>query len=192
MTLAFRDILKVSAPVVLWSFLSSLFAADQPARPQTPLPHEPAASAESNPSKVGAITQAAVRAGVLSCAGRVEQVASFLTLNSRNGAVLFVPPSQPDQRLFSTSIEIENKDAPLAYASATFAPGMANGCGTVYDSVVYWNVSCDEISTRNFAGAKRVGVLSRGIGILDAGLGSRIFLMPAGAGCVSIKKEVVQ
>ena len=189
---AFRDVLNVSAPVVLWIFISSAFAADQPIKPQAPPPSEPASSPESIPSKVGAITQAAVRAGVLSCAGRVEQVSSFLTANSRNGAVLFVPPGQPDQRLFSTSIEIENKDAPLAYASVTFAPGMANGCGSVYDTVVYWNTSCDEVAMRNFAGVRRIGALSRGIGVLDAGVASRIFLMPAGVGCVSIKKEVVQ
>jgi hypothetical protein len=141
--------------------------------------------------KIHVITQAALKSGVNACAGRIEQVANFLTGDSQSSAVLFLPPSFPDQRLFSTSIEVENKNGPLAYASASFAPGMANGCGGMYETVVYWNASCDQIAIRNFSKLKRIGVISRNIVILDGGVSSRIFLMPAGVGCVSIKKEVV-
>jgi hypothetical protein len=143
------------------------------------------------PQKIHAITQAALKSGVNACAGRIEQVASFLTADSQSSAVLFLPPSLPDQRLVSTSIEVENKNGPLAYASASFAPGLANGCGGMYETVVYWSASCDQIAMRNFPKLKRIGVISRNIVILDGGISTRIFLMPAGVGCVSIKKEVV-
>lgn len=143
------------------------------------------------PQKIHAITNAALKSGVNACAGRIEQVANFLTADSQSSAVLFLPPSLPDQRLVSTSIEVENKNGPLAYASASFAPGMANGCGGMYETVVYWSASCDQVAMRSFSKLKRIGVISRSIVILDGGISTRIFLMPAGVGCVSIKKEVV-
>jgi len=168
--------------------LPGIFAAEpnKPAKPQR------APTLQPSPAKVSGITNAAVKSGVLSCAGRVEQVANFLTANSRSGAILFVPPTKPDQQLVSASIEIESREVPLAYGSASFAPGMANGCGTMYEAVVYWRAPCEEIASRQFPGLKRVGVLSRSIAILNGGVSTRIFLMPAGGGCVSIKKEVVQ
>lgn len=141
---------------------------------------------------VNAITQTATQAGVLSCATRINQVTDMLTARSRSGAFLFLPRSQPDQRIFSASLEVLGEGVPAVYASESFAPNQANGCGVMYEAVAYWNASCDDVATRQFPGNKRVGVLYRNIAILDGEDSVRIFLMPAGTGCVSIKKEVLQ
>jgi len=183
----FRKARDFTAQVFLCAFLSTTFAADQEIAPQ-PQPQ----ISQPSPAKVSGITQAAVKGGVLSCAGRIEQVSNFLTTNSRSAAVLFIPPSQPDRQLVSASIEIEPKDAPLVYGSASFAPGMANGCGGIYETVIYWPARCEEVASRNFSGLKQSGVISRNIAVLDAGISARVFLMPAGPGCVSIKKELVR
>lgn len=137
------------------------------------------------------ITQAAVRAGVLSCSARINQVASFLTANSQSGAFLFTPGAQSDQRLFSTSLEVSGPNAPPAYASASFAPNQANGCGALYETVAYWPNGCDKVAAQQFAGLKDGGKLGNRTQVLVLGPSSRVFLMPAGSGCVSIKKEVI-
>lgn len=144
-----------------------------------------------NPA-VNAVTQAAVQGGVLSCAGRINQVTNFLSAKGQSGAFLFLPFSQPDQRLFSASLEIQGQETPTVYASESFAPNQANGCGGMYETVEYWSASCDDLATRQFPALKSTGVLYRNIKMMDGGAGVRIFLMPAGAGCISIKKEVIQ
>ena len=47
------------------------------------------------------------------------------------------------------------------------------------------------VATQQFAGLKRAGQMKTNITLLDGGPATKVFLMPAGSGCVSIKKEVV-
>ncbi|CDS53140.1 hypothetical protein [Polaromonas sp. CG9_12] len=136
------------------------------------------------------VTQAAVAQGVLNCAARINQVSSFVGYTAQAGALLMIPPAQPDQRLVPLALEVPAENGP-AYVSATFAPNQANGCGAAYDAVVYWPQKCEAVASRQFAGLKRVGVLKTSITVLDGGEATKVFLMPAGSGCVSIKKEVV-
>lgn len=152
-----------------------------------------AVSAAAAPPAVNGITQAAVSGGVLSCAGRINQVANFLTGGSQGvGAFLFTSPVDPDQRLASVSLEIPaGVDGGSVYASASFAPNQANGCGATYETIIYWPDKCEEVAAKNLGIMKRVGLLAKNITVLDGGA-TKIFLLPAGSGCVSMKKEVVQ
>ena len=158
-------------------------------------PHASIAATEPAPPATGAInpiTQAAVASGVLACAARVDQVAKFLTAGVPGNFWLFLPEQARDQHIVSASIEVDGKEVPAAYASSDFAPGMANGCGAIYESVVYWPGRCEEVAAKHFAGLPKGKNLGRLISSLDAGGGARVFLMPAGnGGCVSIKKEML-
>jgi hypothetical protein len=137
------------------------------------------------------ITDAAVKAGVQSCADRINQVTDFLTTGNRSGAILFEPPSTPDKRLISISLGLAMKGGKVAYASESFAPNQANGCGGMYETVVYWAEGCVDMAKSRFSSFKKYGVLVNNITVLDGGPGVRVFLMPAGTGCVAIKKEVL-
>ena len=124
------------------------------------------ANVSSKPVQTGvsAVTQAAVQAGVLSCAERINQVTNFLTANSNSGAFLFLSSPQPDESVFSASLEIEiqGKEDSTAYASMSFAPNQANGCGALYETVVYWPIHCKELETKQFAGLKPAGAIRKG------------------------------
>jgi hypothetical protein len=145
----------------------------------------PATPQQTNPS-VSAVTQAAVKMGVLSCVSRINQVVTFLTANSQSGVYIFPVQSQPDQHIFSTSLELLAGDSTI-YATASFFPNK----DAVYDTVEYVNKGCDELEKTVFKNLKRVGVVKNNIVMLDGGA-VKVFLMPAGSGCVVIKKEVVQ
>ena len=178
------------AAVGLPGTISSVAAADKPAaaKAQTPAP----AAQPASPG-VNGITQAAVKAGVLACTSRINQVSNFLTAGIPSaGVYLYMPPAEPDRNLISMSLEIFMPDATTAYASASFAPNQANGCGGLYESVVYWPQGCNDVAARNFPGLKKAGVLAKNIIVLDGGALTKIFLMPADKGCVAIKKELVQ
>jgi hypothetical protein len=173
-------------------WLSTAAAADRPPAPPSQPNEQAGGAAAPVPSTTpSVVTQAAVQKGVLNCAGRINQVVNFLGFTSKAGAVLMIPPAQPDSRLIPIAMEIPFEGG-VAYASASFAPNQANGCGATYDSVVYWPLSCDKVHEQQFKVLAATGKISKEISILDAGEGIKFFLMPAGSGCVSIKKEVVQ
>lgn len=173
--------LRISLLAVVICFGTSLPVAAENDKPEVPA------------AVVNGITQAVVNAGVLTCASRVNQVANFLTTGTQGaGAFLFIPPVNPDQKIVSISMEIPISPGSSAYASASFAPGQANNCGALYETVVYWPTGCDDVAGKNFAAFTRVSTLSKTVVILDGGQTTKVFLQPAGAGCVSIKKEIIQ
>lgn len=155
-----------------------------------PLAQEVAPAVAANAGGANAIAQAAVQKGVLNCVGRINQVSNFLGYSPQVGALLMVSPSQADQRVLPLVMEVPGEGG-SAYISATFAPNQANGCGATYDAVVFWPLACDEVATQKFATLKKRGPLRQAITVLDGGAATKVFLMPAGSGCVSIKKEVV-
>ena len=187
-----RSILNLALAVIfgLMSLIPPTNAEDKTAAAPSK-PHAPVS--QPAPSNVNGITQAAVKAGVLACTSRINQVANFLTAGSQGvGALMFLPPNNPDQQLISASLEIPMKDASSAYASASFAPNQANGCAGMYETVVYWPQKCSEVTNKNFSTLKKIRALSKNITVLDGGVSTKIFLLPAGTGCVSIKKEIIQ
>ena len=140
--------------------------------------------------QVNAVTQAAIKQGVQFCAARINQVTNFLGYKPQSGVLLMVPPGQPDQRLLPIAMEVAAGPR-TAYVSANFAPNQANGCGASYDAVFYSPLKCDAVQAKRYASLKKVGMLGKDIVVLDGGVATKVFLMPAGSGCVSIKKEVV-
>jgi hypothetical protein len=166
-------------------------AANHPPTPSQILAQAGSAPAPVQSTTPSIVTQAAVQKGVLNCAGRINQVVNFLGFNAKAGAVLMIPPAQPDSRLIPVAMEIPFEGG-VAYVSASFAPNQANGCGATYDSILYWPLSCDKVQVQQFKALKETGKMSKEITILDGGSDLKVFLMPAGSGCISIKKEVVQ
>ncbi|HPL96512.1 MAG TPA: hypothetical protein PK004_06230 [Smithella sp.] len=141
--------------------------------------------------KANTITQAALKNGVRTCAGRINQVTNFLTAGAKGGGFIMIyPTSRPDRHMTSVSMEIPLQNN-TAYASASFAPGQENYCEGLYETVVYWPQTCSEVAEKQFGKFKRTGALSRHIYVRDGGA-TKVFLMPAGAGCVSIKKELIR
>jgi hypothetical protein len=159
--------------------------ADNTAKQGNPAP-VPAAPQQAN-SSVSAVTQAAVKMGVLSCVSRINQVVTFFTANNQSGVFIFPVQNPPDQHVFSTSFELLASGDSTIYATASFFPNK----DAVYDTVEYVNKGCDELEKTVFKNLKRVGVIKKNIVMLDGGA-VKVFLMPAGSGCVVIKKEVVQ
>jgi hypothetical protein len=137
-------------------------------------------------TSVHAVTEAAVRLGVLTCLKRINQVTTFLTANSKSGVLILPVADQPDQHIFSASFEIMPPDNSTVYASASFFPNN----DAVYDTVQYVDRSPEELQRTVFKHLQRKNILKKNIILLDGGA-VKVFLMPAGSGTVVIKKEIV-
>jgi len=168
--------------------------AAQSLRPAPQIAQQPPApAAQSQPQaqqQANAITQVAAQQGMSSCIDRVQQVSNFLGFSPNTGAMFMTPPAQPNQRIIPLLMEVPTETGG-AYVSASFAPNQVNGCGATYDAVVYWPLACDVVATRQFPTLPKLGIMKKDIAVLDGGQAIKVFLMPAGNGCVSIKKEVV-
>ena len=151
---------------------------------------QPSAAAPTPTVSANAVTQAAAVQGVQNCLGRIQQVSSALGFSAQSGALLMIPPSEPDTRIIPLAMEVPVEGG-SAYVGIDFAPNQANGCGASYDAIVYWKQSCKTVAGKSFADLKEVGKLKDNITVLDGGLNIKVLLLPAGNGCVSIKKEVV-
>ena len=172
--------------------LTSAAVCAQNAQQAAPAPAAaPNSNATANPGGANALTQAAVQVGALSCASRVEQVTRFLGFGPGVGASLMAPAAPADQRLFAIQMEVPAGASSNSLVNMSFAPQQANGCGATYEAVSYWTQNCEALANGPFSQLKRTRLLQKDVLLLDGGPASRVFLMTAGTGCVSIKKEVV-
>lgn len=143
---------------------------------------------QSKPVVLNPLASALGNDGVVHCQGRVQQVADFLSSGMTSGVRLLLPPDHINDHLISASIEVFN-DKSLFYASMDFAPLVAYGCDASFETIMYWENKCEVIAKTQFKAAKPAGMLRQFIQTLTYGDSLQIFLMPAGNGCVSIKKQ---
>lgn len=184
---------SLTASIFVMGVMVSSCAKDfkSPFQGETPQPvaAAPAAPVE-NTGPLNAVAQAAQKSGVVNCLGRINQVSNFLVAGAQqSGASLSVSPQLPNERMASIAFEIKTPQV-LSYASADFAP-LAAGCGGTYESVTHWQNSCKDVASKGYAQLKFIGVIQSNILVLEGWPQLRVFLMPAGTGCVAIKKEVV-
>ncbi len=131
-------------------------------------------------------------AGNFSCAPRIKQVGEYLLRGAESGAFLFFSEVAPDQRQVGVALEIASPaSSASSYASAEFSPEASGGCSASYQAIAYWPTNCAELAKTTFADNPPVGLLKRNIKVLELNKLGRVFLMPAGSGCVSIKRELL-
>ena len=181
---------KIMMLVLLLFCLSVVIAEGAEKKAPGPAKTKVQQQQHTNPSAQG-IVDAAVTAGVKSCVDRIYQVSDFLTTGLKTGAIIFPPNSEPDKSLVSFSLALDMPNGKKAYVSESFAPNQASGCSSLYESVVYWEENCTDVAKRQFASLKNASIINNNLIMLDGGTNVRVFLMPAGTGCVAIKKEVL-
>lgn len=164
-------------------------AAKEPAKEAAK--QQPAPQQRPPPAGIHPVAQAAASAGAVECMGQINQLSNGLTANSKSGAFLFLSPTDGARRLTSVSFEVSTQNT-VAYSSASFAPAVGGGCQALYEAVVYWDKPCGEVAKTAFSTLKPAKVIMKDIDVLaDAKTQLRVFLMPAGKGCVSIKKDML-
>ena len=188
---------KILLPILCFMFSMTLAgiavsAENQNTTLKAPVTQNSKAPVSANKTEAAdkVIAQAALDAGVRTCKPLSDQVTRYLIGGGKSAGVVFSAPANANNRIFSSSMEIENNQG-VTYASASYSPTGEVGCGVVFDAVTYWKDSCSDISLRLQKDLKTMGTLGGKVSMLDGGPMMRIFLMPAGTGCVQIKKEIV-
>lgn len=173
-----------------WGACSTAFLALSAGAQQANAPAAAAqpAAAQSAPA-ANAVTATLQKSGVRKCAAQIQKVTDFLTRGGKMGVVTFPAAANPDDSLISLSAEIQAGNV-LTYASANFAP-RADGCSGEYEQVTHWQNTCEQVYTAQFASFKPAGVMMQAVKVYSNAPGTRIMMVPAGTGCVVVKKEVL-
>ena len=148
------------------------------------------AAPTGKPAALNPLASAMGQAGVAFCKERVHQVADFLASGSNSGARLLMPTDHLNDHMVSAALEVFDGSV-LFYSNMDFAPLVAYGCDAVFETVTYWPNSCEVVAKTQFKQAQNTGKMRQYISVLTAGSNLQIFLMPAGSGCVAIKKQAI-
>lgn len=142
------------------------------------------------PSGLSAIAQAAAQRGVVRCLGKIDKLARVLAEKHDIGVFIFNDLAGPDTRTVSISMELSpSPSGGSAYASATFTPNAFSGCEVLVESVLYWSSKCTAVGLA-YPGYASTGPLLGDIEVRAPTGSARLFLMPAGTGCISVEKSV--
>ena len=123
------------------------------------------------------------------CAAQLQQIVDFL-LEGQDGNFTFQPLG-PDTNRWPVVVTLESSHPALGRTRlATIIASPGQGCSGMYQQTIYWAEPCDTLKRTTFAGFQSPHPLSREVQVSEANAGLQLYLMPAGAGCVSVKKEL--
>ncbi|MFV0644860.1 MAG: hypothetical protein ACK5NN_10235 [Sphingomonadaceae bacterium] len=129
-------------------------------------------------------------AGITACAPAIERAARFLFEDGDGNFT--IQPLAPDVNRWPVVLTMESRHAGeggTRLSVVTIAP--AGSCSGSYEQIISWSKSCDAVKSGVFADFKSERVLYQGVRQSELTPGIQLYLMPAGNGCVSVKKELI-
>lgn len=145
-----------------------------------------AAIAHASDTIVG---QQAERHGFKACSPTVDKLAKFLVKDSEYSSHATWGKNKPDVRLFNSQIGIKYKDE-NSVAVMNVAPTKDGKCDSSYTTIFPMTKSCGVLRETELKDWKFAGD-SAGLIVLENASGTSLILLPVGAGCVTVKTEVI-
>lgn len=135
------------------------------------------------------VVKQAEKAGVKKCLPAIKSLSAFIIKNGDAGANSSWNSKNPDNNVFSSSIERTFSDG-VMFTDLTVSPVTSGACSAIYNMIYYESKSCMAVAKDKYEKAKYKGELNKSITFLDDN-DVDTYLMPAGAGCIVIRKESV-
>lgn len=142
----------------------------------------PAASNE----KLGRISEAVRDLGHSVCIAKIEKVSRFFSFGDGDSAMI-IPGSELNRNGGILSFMMRVSDSVVI---ADFAPGVNETCDASYAATVFWPVGCEAVFRTEFQGLTVIDQSSDSL-FLQGQDRMYVFLVTAGTGCLSVKKEPV-
>lgn len=133
------------------------------------------------------VVEQAQKAGVKRCLPAVAAISNYLIGADPHGVDSF-RTRKPDEQPFSATIERDTADG-VALSSVTVTPLQDGDCALSYDQINWYNSSCLVVAKELYPQHQYRGVLSKKVILLEGA--ASVYLLPAGDGCLVLKKEVI-
>jgi len=124
------------------------------------------------------------------CAGMARTIGEKVLGDGATSGVVLAARQGADQALFSASLESRD-GAGAHFVSAFLAPNARGGCDAGYDDVRYWGKPCGELALQDLRGLGLARPLGAQVSTFVMGPNQHVYLLPAGVGCVTVRKEVM-
>jgi hypothetical protein len=121
------------------------------------------------------------------CAASVQQAMTFLFEGTH--ARFIAQPLGSDSDRWPAVFVVESQP-PTGGHTHLSTLMIAPNCSGMYEQVVYWSDPCDVVKSSVFAKFTGDQVLLKDVRVSSSGPALNVYLMPAGPGCVSVKKEL--
>lgn len=133
----------------------------------------------------------AKEAGIRKCLPAVQNISQFLHEGKAHGALSTWATKNPDKQMFVSTIERTYSDG-AQIMSIFVAPVPTGDCATAYERIMYWDKSCLALAKDTFSDFEYKGELNKFVTHLSKKSGGNsVYLMSAGNGCISVRKEVI-
>jgi hypothetical protein len=143
------------------------------------------------PTVAARFSVAVAKAGIKRCAPIVTRVAEFLIETGDAGFSLKSLGRDPDTSPVLVTLESAHAGfGTTRYATIVVIP--KESCSGYYEQTIFWAKPCAKLKQENFANFPVTKPLLRNVQASAASPTVSLYLMPAGAGCVSMKKEAFQ
>lgn len=130
------------------------------------------------------------QSGSAACAGMARVVGEKLIgTNASSGVSLTAAPAN-GSGMFSPSLDSRDGAGPH-FVSAFLIANSRGGCDAGYDDVRYWPKSCADLAVQELANLGVLKPLGAVVSTFIMGPNQHVYLMPAGPGCVTIRKELL-
>lgn len=135
------------------------------------------------------LTQQLTKAGVKRCLPIVQTVGKFLIESGEAAFVVRSLGTNGDTSPVMVTIESSHPSlGTTRYSTVTVVP--AESCAGYYEQSIYWAQACTAVRATNFANFPAPKALQKNIMTSTASPTVSLYLMPAGQGCLSVKKEI--
>ena len=133
-------------------------------------------------------TKQAKANGIKTCISAVEKMSNFIA-DGNHGASSVWNSKVPDESAFSSVIERTYSDGSIL-TSLTVARTKSEHCYAEYEKVIYFTDNCMATVQKNYKDAEYKGEVNKNVTWLSK-RGVDTFLIPAGNGCVVVRKEIL-
>lgn len=142
------------------------------------------------PPPTNPVAMLAGQLGASKCADVARKIGEQSVGAFPSAGVVLAPPTGAEHAAFSASVETRDGIG-MHFVSAFLAPNDRAGCDGGYDDIRYWPKVCDQLVIDELRGLNGIRPLGPEIGTVVVAANQHIYLMNAGTGCVTIRKEMM-
>ncbi len=123
------------------------------------------------------------------CGPAIQQVAAFLLEGQE--ANFTIQPLGPNADSWPMVVVMESAHPSVGHTRfSTIVAAPNGGCSGMYEQTIYWAEPCTQLKKTVFAAFQGAHMILKDVQASEANAGLQLYLMPGGAGCVSVKKEL--
>lgn len=129
--------------------------------------------------------------GETNCLRQIEKTVRFFGFEQKTAGIIIPRPSGSSRGIISLVMPTEAISG-TGIVSADYSHQADDACNASYELIEYHNESCGATVAARFKDLKNMASSESGFSALADPNGVYVFVLPAGTGCISVRKEKIK